>query len=140
MTTRTTAATAPASVPARVQYGPGVPIPTPQPWAAAMATTLADANTAAHTARATGQTTLNTETLATIRNHYHGAVTLGISTNSARAGPLATGAHPHPHRPGRLHPVQSYLSTATKWGLGTLDVLTQLFTAQPWLPPAPKPC
>jgi transposase len=36
--------------------------------------------------------------------------------------------------------VQSYLSTATKWGLDTLDVLTQLFTGQPWLPPAPEPC
>ncbi|MBV9483992.1 MAG: IS66 family transposase, partial [Acidobacteria bacterium] len=35
--------------------------------------------------------------------------------------------------------VQSYLSTATKWGLDTLDVLTQLFTGQPWLPPAPEP-
>jgi transposase len=27
--------------------------------------------------------------------------------------------------------VQSYLSTATKWGLDTLDVLTQLFIGQP---------
>ena len=35
--------------------------------------------------------------------------------------------------------VQSYLSTATKWGLDTLDVLTQLFTDQPWVPPAPEP-
>ena len=30
--------------------------------------------------------------------------------------------------------VQSYLSTATKWGLGALDVLTQLFEGNPWLP------
>jgi transposase len=35
--------------------------------------------------------------------------------------------------------VQSYLSTATKWGLDTLDVLTQLFNGQPWLPPTPNP-
>jgi transposase len=35
--------------------------------------------------------------------------------------------------------VEFYLSTATKWGLGTLDVLTQLFTVQHWLPPAPEP-
>lgn len=35
--------------------------------------------------------------------------------------------------------VQSYLSTATKWGLSTLEVLTQLFTGQPWLPPTPEP-
>ncbi|MCA1606094.1 MAG: IS66 family transposase, partial [Acidobacteria bacterium] len=36
--------------------------------------------------------------------------------------------------------VQSYLSTATKWGEDTLDVLTQLFTGHPWLPPAAAPC
>jgi transposase len=35
--------------------------------------------------------------------------------------------------------VQSYLSTATKWGLDTLDVLTQLFTTGAWLPPAAEP-
>jgi transposase len=35
--------------------------------------------------------------------------------------------------------VQSYLSTATKWGLGKLDALRQLFTTGPWLPPATAP-
>ena len=35
--------------------------------------------------------------------------------------------------------VQSYLSTATKWGLDSLDVLTQLFTTGAWLPPAAQP-
>ncbi|KFB05417.1 Transposase IS66 family, partial [Frankia sp. Allo2] len=35
--------------------------------------------------------------------------------------------------------VQSYLSTATKWGLDTLDVLERLFTTGPWLPPAAEP-
>jgi transposase len=30
--------------------------------------------------------------------------------------------------------VQSYLSTATKWGLGTLDALEPLFTTGPWIP------
>ena len=32
--------------------------------------------------------------------------------------------------------VQSYLSTAGKWGIDALDALTRLFTGQPWLPPA----
>jgi len=32
--------------------------------------------------------------------------------------------------------VQSYLSTAAKWGIDALDVLTRLFTDGPWLPPA----
>ena len=36
--------------------------------------------------------------------------------------------------------VASYLSTATKWGLNSYDVLTQLFTTGPWLPPAAAPC
>ena len=35
--------------------------------------------------------------------------------------------------------VQSYLSTATKWGIDTLDAMTQLFTTGAWLPPALTP-
>ena len=35
--------------------------------------------------------------------------------------------------------VRSYLSTAAKWGLDTLEALRQLFTTGPWLPPATAP-
>jgi len=35
--------------------------------------------------------------------------------------------------------VASYLSTATKWGHDSYDVLTQLFTTGAWLPPAAAP-
>jgi transposase len=35
--------------------------------------------------------------------------------------------------------VQSYLDTATKWGLDKLDALHKLFTTGPWLPPALTP-
>ena len=35
--------------------------------------------------------------------------------------------------------VQSYLSTATKWDLDTLDAMTRLFTTGAWLPPALTP-
>jgi transposase len=35
--------------------------------------------------------------------------------------------------------VQSYLSTAGKWGIAALDALTQLFEGHPWLPPATAP-
>jgi transposase len=35
--------------------------------------------------------------------------------------------------------VRSYLDTATKWGLDKLDVLHELFTTGPWLPPALTP-
>jgi len=36
--------------------------------------------------------------------------------------------------------VRSYLSTAAKWGLDSLDALEQLFTTGAWLPPAAAPC
>jgi len=160
--------------------------PDGQLWAAAMATTLADANTAAHAARATGAPTLDPQLLADIRNHYRGAVALGISTNNTRAGPLAADAltlawrfRTHEDmilrfvvdlavpftnnqaerdvRPVKIQQrtsggawrtltgladfaiVQSYLATATKWGLDTFDALTQLFTTGAWLPPAAAP-
>ncbi len=35
--------------------------------------------------------------------------------------------------------VQSYLSTAAKWGINAYDALAQLFTGEPWLPPATAP-
>jgi len=35
--------------------------------------------------------------------------------------------------------VQSYLDTATKWGIDKLDALRQLFTTGPWLPPTLTP-
>jgi len=35
--------------------------------------------------------------------------------------------------------VQSYLSTAQKWGITRIDALRQLFTGGPWLPTAPTP-
>ena len=35
--------------------------------------------------------------------------------------------------------VQSYLSTASKWGIPKLDALRQLFTTGPWLPPGIEP-
>ena len=35
--------------------------------------------------------------------------------------------------------VQSYLDTATKWGIDKLHALRQLFTTGPWLPPALTP-
>jgi transposase len=35
--------------------------------------------------------------------------------------------------------VESYLSTAAKWGISKLDVLRDLFAGHPWIPPAPEP-
>jgi len=36
--------------------------------------------------------------------------------------------------------VRSYVSTATKWGITSLDAFEQLFTTGAWLPPAAAPC
>jgi transposase len=35
--------------------------------------------------------------------------------------------------------VQSYLSTATKWGITTIDALRGLFSGTPWMPPGTEP-
>ena len=35
--------------------------------------------------------------------------------------------------------VQSYLSTAAKWGIAKLDALRGLFNGQPWMPPGLEP-
>jgi transposase len=35
--------------------------------------------------------------------------------------------------------VQSYLSTAAKWGISTLDALRDLFNGRAWLPPGIEP-
>jgi transposase len=35
--------------------------------------------------------------------------------------------------------VQSYLSTAAKWGISTLDVLRDLFNGRAWIPPGLEP-
>jgi transposase len=63
-----------------------------QLWALAMATTLLQANQAAHHARATNTDHLDPTTLTTIRNHYHGALAKGTTDNRNTRTPLATTA------------------------------------------------
>ncbi|MHB8452280.1 MAG: IS66 family transposase [Mycobacteriales bacterium] len=58
-------------------------------WAIAMAQTLLDANTIAHTTRTAGASAINPDQLATIVNHYRGAAGKGISDNQTRTGRLA---------------------------------------------------
>ncbi|HET6191105.1 MAG TPA: transposase [Trebonia sp.] len=78
------------------------------------------------------------------------------AARSPRASPTTSASAPRPARTGCGWPagsarprgllgladfaiVQSYLSTAGKWGIDALDALTRLFTGQPWLPPATAP-
>ena len=35
--------------------------------------------------------------------------------------------------------IQSYLSTAAKWGISKLDALRDLFNGHPWMPPGLEP-
>jgi transposase len=160
--------------------------PDGQLWALAMATTLLDANRAAHQARDRGADHLDNATLKQIRNHYRGALARGEVDNQGEHTTLADKARtlitrfrryedmilrfatdlsvPFTNneaerscRPVKVQQrtsggawrtlagltdfaiVQSYLDTATKWGLNKLDVLHQLFTTGAWLPPAITP-
>ena len=160
--------------------------PDGQLWAQAMATTLTDANRAAHVARDRGADRLDKQTLKQIRNHYLGALAHGEADNQDEASTLADTARtliarfrryedmilrfttdlsvPFTNneaeracRPVKVQQrtsggcwrtlqgltdfaiVQSYLDTATKWGIDKLDALRQLFTTGAWLPPALTP-
>jgi len=160
--------------------------PEGQLWATAMATTLLDANHAAHQARERGADRLDEATLNQIRNHYLGALARGDTDNQGEHTKLADKARTLTARFRRFEDmilrfatdlsvpftnneaerscrpvkvqqrtsggcwrtlqgltdfaiVQSYLDTATKWGLDKLDVLRQLFTTGAWLPPALTP-
>ncbi len=66
--------------------------PDGQLWATAMATTLTDANRAAHTARERGAETLDEATLTQIRNHYLGALARGGTDNQGKHTQLAVKA------------------------------------------------
>jgi transposase len=160
--------------------------PAGQLWAEAMATTLTEANKAAHAARAADRDALEPHVLSGIRSRYLGALARGRDDNLGRRGPLADEARTlirrfetredmilrfatdlavpfsnnlaeRDQRPVKVQQrssggcwrtlqglidfavVQSYLSTAGKWGLDKLDALENLFTTGAWLPPALTP-
>ena len=160
--------------------------PDGQLWATAMANTLLKAHHAAQQAREHGATALDAAVLATIRNHYRGALARGRDDNRGQRGqrgalatearrlirrfhryedmilrfavnlavPFTNNVAERAIRPVKVQQrtsggawrtltgltdfaiVQSYLDTATKWGVNKLDALQQLFTTGAWLPPA----
>ena len=63
--------------------------PDGQLWATAMATTLTDANRAAHLARERGVEAFDEATLREIRNHYRGALARGDTDNQGQQTQLA---------------------------------------------------
>jgi transposase len=160
--------------------------PDNQLWAQAMATTLTDANLAAHEARERGADRLNDAVLKQIRNHYLGSLAHGETENHGKhttladksrtliarfrrfedmilrfatdlSVPFTNNEAERACRPVKIQQrtsggcwrtlqgltdfaiIQSYLDTATKWGLDKLDALRQLFTTGAWLPPALTP-
>lgn len=160
--------------------------PDGQLWAQAMATTLLDANRAAHEARERGADRLDETLLKQLRNHYLGALARGDTENRGEHSKLTAKARtliarfrrfedmilrfatdlsvPFTNneaerscRPVKVQQrtsggcwrtlqgltdfaiVQSYLDTASKWGLSKLDALRELFTTGAWLPPALTP-
>jgi transposase len=160
--------------------------PAGQLWATAMADTLTAANQAACQARSEGSDRLDPDTLATVINHYLGALAKGTTDNLGQTGELAGKARTlirrfrryqdmilrfatdlsvswtnnqaeRDVRPVKIQQrtsggcwrtlqgltefavVHSYLATAHKWGKDKYQVLTELFTTGPWLPPALAP-
>ena len=160
--------------------------PAGQLWATAMADTLTAANKAACLARSEGRDRLDPDTLATVINHYLGALAKGTTDNLGQSGELAGKARTlirrfrryqdmilrfatdlsvswtnnqaeRDVRPVKIQQrtsggcwrtlegltefavVHSYLATAHKWGKDKYQVLTELFTTGPWLPPALAP-
>jgi len=160
--------------------------PAGQLWATAMADTLTAANQAACQARSEGRDRLDPDTLATVINHYLGALAKGTTDNLGQTGELAGKARTlirrfrryqdmilrfatdlsvswtnnqaeRDVRPVKIQQrtsggcwrtlqgltefavVHSYLATAHKWGKDKYQVLTELFTTGPWLPPALAP-
>jgi transposase len=160
--------------------------PDGQLWATAMATTLLDANRAAHQARERGTDRLDEARLRQIRNRYLGALARGETDNQGEhtkladkartliarfrryedmilrfatdlSVPFTNNAAERSCRPVKVQQrtsggcwrtlqgltdfaiVQSYLDTATKWGLDKLEALRKLFTTGAWLPPTLKP-
>ncbi|MGH3763526.1 IS66 family transposase [Actinophytocola sp.] len=160
--------------------------PEGQLWALAMATTLLDANQAAHQTRQQEADRLDPTALRTIHSRYRGALARGKTDNTGQTSALADKARtlitrfrhyedmilrfatdlsvPFTNneaertcRPVKIQQrtsggcwrtlaglvdfaiVQSYLDTATKWGLDKLDALRELFTTGAWLPPALTP-
>src|SRR5664280_1898715 len=157
-----------------------------QLWATAMADTLTAANQAACQARSEGRDRLDPDPLATVINHYLGALAKGTTDNLGQSGELAGKARTlirrfrryqdmilrfatdlsvswtnnqaeRDVRPVKIQQrtsggcwrtlqgltefavVHSYLATAHKWAKDKYQVLTELFTTGPWLPPALAP-
>jgi transposase len=161
--------------------------PAQQQWAAQMANLLIEVRDAAASARAAGQSALDTAVLDDLVSRYRALATAGLAANLYRRTATAKDARrlarrfrsfedlilrfatrpdldifsnneaERTIRPVKVQQrssggswrtlqglaefalVQSYLSTAAKWGISKLDTLCGLFNGTPWLPPGLEP-
>jgi transposase len=104
--------------------------PSQQEWASQMASLLIEARDAAGAARLAGQSVLDAAVLADLVTRYRPAKVQQRSSGGCWR--TLTGL-------AEFALVQSYLSTAAKWGISKLDALRGLFNGQPWLPPSLEP-
>jgi transposase len=161
--------------------------PAQQEWASGMAGLLIEARDAAGSARAAGQSALDTAVLDGLVTRYRALASAGLAVNLYRRTATASDARrlargffgfedlilrfatrpdldifsnneaERTIRPVKVQQrgsggswrtltglaefalVQSYLSTAAKWGIRKLDALRGLFNGNTWLPPGPEP-
>jgi transposase len=161
--------------------------PAQQEWASGMAGLLIEARDAAGSARAAGQSALDTAVLDGLVTRYRALASAGLAVNLYRRTATASDARrlarrffgfedlilrfatrpdldifsnneaERTIRPVKVQQrgsggswrtltglaefalVQSYLSTAAKWGISKLDALRGLFNGNTWLPPGLEP-
>ena len=161
--------------------------PAQQEWASGMADLLIEARDAAASARAAGQSALDTTVLDGLVTRYRALAAAGLAANLYRRTASAKDARrlarrflgfedlilrfatrpdldifsnneaERTIRPVKVQQrgsggswrtlvglaefalVQSYLSTAAKWGISKLDALRSLFNSHAWLPPGLEP-
>jgi transposase len=133
--------------------------PSQQEWASRMAALQIEARDAASAARTAGQSVLNATILDDLVTRYRALTAGGLAANLYRRSATAKDARRIARRFRAFEDpilrfatrpdldnglaefaiVQSYLSTAAKWGISKLDALRSLFNGNAWLPPGLEP-
>jgi transposase len=107
--------------------------PGKQDWAASMACLLIEARDAASAARHDGKAALDAAVLDT--NNEAERTIRPVKVQQRSSG----GCWRTLQGLADFAVVQSYLSTAAKWGISTLDALRDLFNGHAWIPPGIEP-
>jgi hypothetical protein len=87
-------------------------------------------------ARLAGQSALEPAVLEDLLTRYRALTGAGLTANLYRRAATAKDARCLARR---FRIVESYLSTAAKWGITKLDALRDLFNGHAWKPPGLEP-